>query len=166
MRIQNIAGLKTDNWAYLGIDPGGKDTGIAACDKYGKLIKYAVVPNGFEGFQELLVRLTPESLKFVSIEEYIQDPNIGRGGSKLEEIQVIGAAKTWCALNKVKIYEEERRYKPIAYIRAGLPTKLGKPNPPNKLTSHWMDAYAYIHRRMLYEGIIDLQITPIRKTPI
>jgi hypothetical protein len=129
---------------YLAIDPG-ETTGYASFNTNGDGIELGSCRDR-EQVYRMLAKQRPN---VIIMEDYIINPNISHGNSKVETVRVIGAIEYYAWLNDAKVILQPNTIKSIGYRWAGIS------KPKNHAISHEPDAYVH--------GVFYLQKNGIRK---
>lgn len=141
-RIDHLAGFPTvesqpsvrHSAAFLFIDPG-ETTGWATFTQDGLMLSLGQVA-GLDAFTDWLEIQDPALIVF---EDYLVNPNIPHGGSRVETIQVIGAIKSFAKRRSICAVPQAPHIKRIGYAWCGL-----KALPKSRHSiSHQYDAMAH-----------------------
>lgn len=133
---------------YLAFDPG-LTVGWAAFDESGKECAWGQTP--WDNVGKILDTFGG-NLIAVICEDYVINPHVSHGGSKVETVRVIGMMQEYCRANNVPLVLQPPRIKKIGYAWAGR-----APLPKSQhAQSHQFDALAH--------GVYYLQKNGIRKS--
>ncbi len=140
----------------LGIDPG-LTIGIATVRvENGRISSNAKMQiqwgNDFVNFLETIATTGSEFVvvmeDFALLESKAERVARNKRSRKMEAVQVIGAVKFWCAVNKIKLVLQEPSLNPMNAKHSGVAI------PTNHSVSHKVIAYNHAHHYLLSNGII------------
>lgn len=134
---------------YVSIDPGkGRKDTIGTCtwDLQGVVLdmRQLTLPE----LDEFLDLLPPVGVLKLIIEEYIVNPRVPHGGSKVETARVIGQLAYWARKHQVEVQMQPSTVLPVAQKHSGVKI------PKDHSVSHQISAYLHGYEYLLRQGII------------
>jgi hypothetical protein len=119
---------------FLAIDPG-ETTGWATFTQRGELVGFGQL----SGVDDFTVWLEAQKCSLLIFEDYLINPNVPHGGSRVETIQVIGSIRSFVKRRSICVVPQSPSIKRIGYAWCRL-----KPLPKSKhKMSHQFDALAH-----------------------
>jgi Holliday junction resolvasome RuvABC endonuclease subunit len=120
----------------IGIDPGGT-TGLCIYDTDRRSWGWLQIPLQ-QGLWETLDNLEPD---VVILERFTKRPN--NKAAELMSLEVIGAAKSWCERNSIKLVQQTASDAKAVWPNKKL-VKLEIRNLPNATPAHMRDAMRHV----------------------